>query len=196
MTEFKSSALKCIVIGSSGVGKTALLKRLTENKFYEQLQSTIGVEYETTTIEVDGDKIKLNIWDTAGQEKFRSISRAYFREAMCVLLVFSLTDKQSFEDMSQWLSDVRQLCDHKASILIVANKSDLTETRVISAAEISKFAESRNLEYLETSAYTGTNVREAFVRATAKIWRQLKLEQPELNKVDLGKTNDKKKKCC
>ncbi|EAX88661.1 small GTP-binding protein, putative [Trichomonas vaginalis G3] len=196
MAEFQSQSLKCIVIGSSGVGKTALTKRLIENKFYERLQSTIGVEYETTTVEVDGEMVKLNVWDTAGQEKFRSISRAYFREALVVLLVFDLTDKQSFEDINHWLSDVRQLCDPRASIMLVANKSDLAAERLVSVAELQNYASNHNLEFIETSAYTGANVREAFVRTSAKIWRTIKAESTTNNSFNIVTTSNKKSGCC
>ena len=141
-----SDALKCIVIGSSGVGKTALTKRLVENSFSEHMQSTIGIGYEFTTIEVDDRPVKLNVWDTAGQEKFRSISRAYYREAVCVLIVFDLSDKATFDDVSSWLDDVRQRCDPKASIILVGNKSDLDESRQVSIAEANEYANSMNIK--------------------------------------------------
>lgn len=188
--------MKCIVIGSSGVGKTALTKRLVENVFYDHLQSTVGVEYEMTTLDIDGQKVRLNVWDTAGQEKFKSISRAYFREAVCVLLVFDLTDKQSFEDVNSWLSDVRQLCDPNAATILVANKSDLTQKRVISTAEVEDYARTHNLLSIETSAFSGENVREAFVRTAREAWRKIKTANSSENKLQLGESSSSSKGCC
>ena len=174
MAEFgdNSDALKCIVIGSSGVGKTALTKRLVENTFSEHIQSTIGIEYEFTTIEVDGQQVKLNVWDTAGQEKFRSITRAYYREAVCVLIVFDLTDKETFNEVNTWVDDVRHKCDPKASIILVGNKSDLSENRQVSNSEATEYAKSMNLKYIETSAKTGDNVRTAFIQSAEDVCRK------------------------
>jgi small GTP-binding protein len=160
------------VIGSSGVGKTAILKRLVDNTFTGESQTTIGVEYVAATVPVDGHPIKLQIWDTAGQERFRSIAKAYFRSAIGVMLVFDLTDRKSFEDLTQWLNDVHSLCDPNAIVTLIGNKLDLANQRVITVTEVQNFAQLHELTYLETSALGGNNIQEAFQKAAAAVHRK------------------------
>jgi small GTP-binding protein len=189
---------KFIVIGSSGVGKTAILKRLVDDVFTRESQTTIGVEFLATAIDVDGVSIKLQIWDTAGQERFRSIAKAYFRSAIGVILVFDLASRRSFEDLNQWLNDVHSLCDPNAEITLIGNKSDLTEERAVTAAEADSFAELHHLAYLETSAAGGNNIHEAFRRTAAAIYRKsLTTKDPngDVEGADLTKKS-KKGGCC
>jgi small GTP-binding protein len=166
-------SFKFIIIGSSGVGKTAILKRLVEDTFSEDSQTTIGVEFDSTTIEVDGQTVKLQIWDTAGQERFRSIAKAYFRNAVGVILVFEIGDRKTFDDVNIWLNDVHSLCDPTATVLLIGNKADLAQNRVVSLAEAEQYAQHHQLNYLETSAFDGTNVREAFVKVATQIYRKI-----------------------
>ena len=171
MSESKGN-FKFIVIGSSGVGKTAILKRLVDDVFTGESQSTIGVEFIATSIDVDGTAVKLQIWDTAGQERFRSIAKAYFRSAIGVILVFDLSDRKSFEDLNQWLSDVHSLCDPNAVVTLIGNKSDLADQRTVTATEAESFAQLHQLTYLETSALGGDNIQEAFQRTAAAVFRK------------------------
>ena len=131
---------KFIVIGASGVGKTSLLSRLIDGQFSPENQSTIGVEYLSTVIEVDGNPVKLQIWDTAGQEKFRSIAKSYFRHAVGVILVYDITSRQSFDDLSFWLNDVHSLCDPNAAVTLIGNKLDLASSRAVTTSEATAFA--------------------------------------------------------
>jgi small GTP-binding protein len=163
---------KFIVIGSSGVGKTALVKRLVEGQFSNEGNSTIGVEYLTAVIEIDGQAVKLQLWDTAGQEKFRSIAKSYFRHAVGVILVYDITDRKSFDDLGLWLTDVHQLSDPNAAITLIGNKFDLAHQRAITSAEAQTFASSHGLTYLETSARSGDNVTEAFHRAARAVYER------------------------
>ncbi|EAY09069.1 small GTP-binding protein, putative [Trichomonas vaginalis G3] len=193
-----SGNFKFIVIGSSGVGKTAILKRLVDDIFTGESQSTIGVEFIATTIEVDGQPVKLQIWDTAGQERFRSIAKAYFRSAVGVLLVFDLTDRKSFEDLNQWLNDVHSLCDPNAVVTLIGNKSDLHTSRAITQSEAEAFAQMHQLTYLETSALGGDNVQEAFQRTAASVYRNNSNRKDDHNKAVKPNLADEKKKssCC
>jgi small GTP-binding protein len=170
MTSVKT--LKFIIIGSSGVGKTAILKRLIDDIFEPESQSTIGVEFLSSQVDVDGVPVRLQIWDTAGQERFRSIAKAYFRSAIGVVLVFDLTDRKSFEDLNQWLTDIHQLCDPNAVVTLIGNKLDLKGSRSVTAAEAEAFAQLHQLTYFETSALGGDNIQEAFQRTTATIVRK------------------------
>jgi small GTP-binding protein len=109
-------SFKFIVIGSSGVGKTAILKRLIEDTFTEESLATIGVEFDTTLLMVDNRRVKLQIWDTAGQERFRSIAKAYYRGAVGVILVYDLADRKTFDDLPDWIADIRSLCEPNAVV--------------------------------------------------------------------------------
>jgi small GTP-binding protein len=163
---------KFIVIGSSGVGKTAILRRLVDDIFTTDSQSTIGVEFLATTIDVEGQHVKLQIWDTAGQERFRSIAKAYFRSAIGVILVFDLSERKSFDDLNQWLSDIHALCDPNAVVTLIGNKSDLVDQQKVTSNEAEAFARLHQLTYFETSALGGDNIQEAFHRTAAAILRR------------------------
>ena len=195
-----SGNFKFIVIGSSGVGKTAILKRLVDDVFTGESQSTIGVEFIATTIDVDGNSVKLQIWDTAGQERFRSIAKAYFRSAVGVILVFDLTDRKSFEDLNQWLNDVHSLCDPNAVVTLIGNKSDLNSQRAITQSEAESFAQMHQLTYLETSALGGDNIQEAFQRTAAAVYRKSVNNKEKNAPISPGQKLDAKsgdkKGCC
>jgi small GTP-binding protein len=160
---------KFIVVGSSGVGKTAILKRLVEDTFTDDSLSTIGVEFDSTVVTVDNRKVKLQIWDTAGQERFRAIAKAYYRNAAGVFVVYDLTDRRSFDDLNSWMGDIHALCDANAVIQLIGNKADLASRRVVTVAEAERFAGHHHIMYMETSAKLGANIREAFVKVTAAI---------------------------
>lgn len=180
------SNFKFIVIGSSGVGKTAVLKRLVDDVFTGESQSTIGVEFLATSVDVDGTSVKLQIWDTAGQERFRSIAKAYFRSAIGVILVFDLTDRKSYEDLTGWLNDIHTLCDPNAVVTLIGNKSDLKEQRAITSTEAESFAQLHQLTYLETSALGGSNINEAFQRTAATVYRKSLLNAGDKKPSDNG----------
>jgi small GTP-binding protein len=160
---------KFIIVGSSGVGKTAILKRLVEDTFTEDSLATIGVEFDSTVIAVDNRKVKLQIWDTAGQDRFRSIAKAYYRNAAGVFVVYDLADRKSYDDLNSWLTDIHALCDANAVVMLVGNKADLAHRRVVTVAEAESFAKHHHIQYMETSAKMGANIREAFVKVTAAI---------------------------
>lgn len=181
-SDFQTTNFKFIVIGSSGVGKTAILRRLVDDVFTPESQTTIGVEYLATTVDVDGTTLKLQIWDTAGQERFRSIAKAYFRSAIGVILVFDLTERKSFDDLGAWLNDVHALCDPNVVVTLIGNKSDLQSSRVITAGEAENFASIHQLTYFETSALGGDNVAEAFHRTAATIYRRVQVSEPDHDK--------------
>jgi small GTP-binding protein len=160
---------KFIIVGSSGVGKTAILKRLIDDTFTTDIVSTIGVEFESTVLHVDGRKVKLQIWDTAGQERFRSIAKGYYRNAVGVIVVFDLSNRQTFDDLGQWMTDIHALCHAHAVIQLIGNKTDLADRRVVSLQEAEDFASHHRIKYLETSARMGANVRETFTQVAGAL---------------------------
>jgi small GTP-binding protein len=159
-----SGSYKIVVVGSSGVGKTAIVERLVEGTFREDTQSTVGVEFKPFIIPVENQTVRLQIWDTAGQERFKSVSKAYFRNAVGGVLVFDVSAEKSFEDLAGWLHDLQQVATPNAYILLIGNKVDLEDQRQVGTQQAKDFADRHRLEYLETSALSGDNVREAFTK--------------------------------
>jgi small GTP-binding protein len=173
---------KIVVVGASGVGKTAIVTQLVTQKFKSCSPPTIGVEFTSYALLSEEESIKLQIWDTAGQERFRSVSKAYFRNAYGAVLVFDLTNKQSFDELNMWINDLNTLCIPNAYIILVGNKADLVDDRTVSEGEAQEMGKRYNLEYLETSAKTGEHVPEAFIRLGNGIIRQVKKGQIETSR--------------
>jgi len=159
---------KYIIIGDMGVGKSCLLHQFTESKFSSDSPHTIGVEFGTRIIEVMSKKIKLQIWDTAGQERFRAVTRSYYRGAAGALLVYDITRRATYNHLTSWLTDARNLTNPNTVIMLIGNKKDLESQRDVTFDEASAFAQENGIIFLEASAKTGENVEEAFLR-TAKI---------------------------
>jgi len=155
-----------VLIGDSGVGKSCLLLRFADDKWTDSYISTIGVDFKIRTIELDQKTIKLQIWDTAGQERFRTISSTYYRGAHGIIVVYDVTNKTSFDNVTRWLTEIDKYAREGVNKLLVGNKSDQTEEggqRQVLTADGKAFAESRNIPFLETSAKTGTFVDTAFL---------------------------------
>lgn len=152
---------KFILVGDSAVGKSSLLLSFTDSRFEPGNELTIGVEFGARNVDVDGTQIKLQIWDTAGQETFRSMIRSYFREAAAAMLVCDVTSRRSFDHLTEWMADISK---NSGSIIVmlVANKVD-KEGRVVSEQELRDFAEKHGALFIETSAKSRYNVEEAFV---------------------------------
>jgi len=153
---------KYIVIGDSGVGKSCLLTQFTEHRFHTVHEVTVGVEFGTRNVEINGKIIKLQVWDTAGQETFRSIARSYYRGAAGALLVYDVTRRETFEHLSAWLHDAREYSGPELVIMVVGNKTDLEAQRTVTKEEGEKFAKDNGLVFLEASAKTAEGVEEAF----------------------------------
>ncbi|MFX1256451.1 MAG: GTP-binding protein [Promethearchaeota archaeon] len=158
---------KSIVVGDGGVGKTALTLRFSKGFFTEDYKMTIGVDFHVKTINIDTEnegplKVKLQIWDTGGQERFSSIRPMYYRGSLGALLIFDLTSYESFEHLPQWIEEVRANIKDDVPLLLVGNKSDLVDERALSIEEINDFTRKFNLYYMETSAKTGDGVGDCF----------------------------------
>ena len=157
---------KYIVIGDTGVGKSCLLLQFTDKRFRQQHDLTIGVEFGATNIRINEKNIKLQIWDTAGQESFKSITRSYYRGAAGALLVYDITRRDTFTHLTRWLEEVRQHGNPDMCIMLVGNKSDLETRRQVSTEEGERFAQEHNLIFMETSAKTSANVEAAFLNTS------------------------------
>jgi small GTP-binding protein len=191
-------SFKCILVGSSGVGKTAILKRLVEDTFSEESQSTIGVEFDSTILNIENRRVKLQIWDTAGQERFRSIAKAYYRNAVGVIAVYDLIDRKSFDDLGGWMTDIHALCDANAVVQLIGNKADMAAYRRVSVQEAEDFSAQHHIKYIETSAKSGANVKDAFVRLAVDIMdRGMKSANPAPGQKGLLDGQDSaQKECC
>ncbi|KNH07848.1 hypothetical protein XU18_1525 [Perkinsela sp. CCAP 1560/4] len=160
---------KYIVIGDSAVGKSCLLLQFTDKRFEIIHDLTIGVEFGARTLALDGTQVKLQIWDTAGQESFRSITRNYYRGACGCLLVYDITRRDTFEHIQNWLQDARSHANMNITLTLIGNKCDLEEKRQISREEGEAFAKQNNLLFYETSAKSATNVDTVFVETARSI---------------------------
>jgi len=164
---------KLLLIGDSGVGKSCLLLRFADDTYTESYISTIGVDFKIRTIELDGKTIKLQIWDTAGQERFRTITSSYYRGAHGIIVVYDVTDQESFNNVKQWLHEIDRYACENVNKLLVGNKSDLTSKRVVTYDNAKEFADNLGIEFLETSAKNATNVEQAFMTMAAQIKQRM-----------------------
>jgi len=153
---------KLLLIGDSGVGKTCILFRFSEDAFNTTFISTIGIDFKIRTIELDGKKIKLQIWDTAGQERFRTITTAYYRGAMGIMLVYDVTNEKSFENIKNWIRNIEEHASSDVEKMILGNKCDINERRLVSKDRGEQLAIEYGIKFMETSAKASVNVEEAF----------------------------------
>ncbi|XP_072917431.1 ras-related protein Rab-11A-like isoform X1 [Hemitrygon akajei] len=167
-----SFVFKVVLIGESGVGKSNLLSRFTRNEFNHDSRTTIGVEFSTRTVTVDGVAVKTQIWDTAGLERYRAITSAYYRGAVGALLVYDISKHQTYENVERWLTELLDNADNNLVVMLVGNKSDLSDIRTVPIDEAMTFAEKHQMLFMETSALDSTNVEPAFQSVITEIFRR------------------------
>ena len=153
---------KVLLLGNSNVGKSSLFLRFVDDIWNDTFVPTIGVDFKIKTLEIDDKKIKMQIWDTAGQERFKNIIASYYRGAHGILLIYDITDKDSFKNLQNWLIEIEKNANKNVLKVLIGNKSDLEEKRVITINEGKEFADTYGLKFIETSAKKNRNVNEAF----------------------------------
>ncbi|XP_063172988.1 ras-related protein Rab-13 [Candoia aspera] len=153
---------KLLLIGDSGVGKTCLIIRFSEDSFSGTYISTIGIDFKIRTVEVEGKRIKLQVWDTAGQERFKTITTAYYRGAMGIILVYDITDEKSFENIQNWMKSIKENASAGVERLLLGNKCDMEVKRKVSRDQAEKLSREHGIKFFETSAKSSLNVEEAF----------------------------------
>eukprot|EP01105_Mastigella_eilhardi_P023603 TRINITY_DN5993_c0_g2_i1.p2 TRINITY_DN5993_c0_g2~~TRINITY_DN5993_c0_g2_i1.p2 ORF type:complete len:223 (+),score=73.19 TRINITY_DN5993_c0_g2_i1:59-670(+) len=185
---------KILLIGDSGVGKSCLLLRFADDAWTDTHIATIGVDFKIKTLNCDGKVIKLQIWDTAGQERFRTITSSYYRGAQGIILVFDCTDVETFNNVKQWLGEIERYACENVNKLLVANKTDLVDSRAVTSSTAKEFADSMEIPYIETSAKNSYNVEETFMQIARAIKDRLNQSQgtSKSNTVDVGKQDNKK----
>ena len=198
--------VKVIIIGDSGVGKTNIMSKFLKNKFMEESKATVGVEFGSKLFDLNGHKIKAQIWDTAGQEKYKSITGAYFKGSKGALVVYDITQKSTYESLEKWVNDLKSAGDPKITIILIGNKSDLEENRQVSKEQGEEKAKSFGCAFLETSALSGDNIDKAFNMMVKEIFEKFSNDSAEDSELESGfkgedlkldKVVDKnKKKCC
>ena len=197
---------KLIFLGDQSVGKSSILNRFLNDTFVEEYQATIGLDFQSKNVQIDNQDIHLLLYDTAGQEKFRSLIPMYTRDANIILLVYDITSKESFNNLSQWLKDLTNININEVILCIVGNKIDLNEKREVEFDEGKKFAEDHDFIFNEISAKTGEGFSELFYKnlfEKIRVKFRPKGQQPasEVNDIKFNieqeeKVNKKKKRCC
>ncbi|XP_066579264.1 ras-related protein Rab-35 [Amia ocellicauda] len=193
---------KLLIIGDSNVGKSSLLLRFADNTFSGSYITTIGVDFKIRTVEMEGERVKLQIWDTAGQERFRTITSTYYRNTHGVIIVYDVTNPESFVNVKRWLNEIGQNCDNVCKIL-VGNKNDDPSRKMVDSQDAQRFSESMGVRLFETSAKENINVEEMFLAFTRMVLRAKKASQARLNErqgelvnINTKPPRKRKQKCC
>ncbi|OHT00055.1 small GTP-binding protein [Tritrichomonas foetus] len=190
ITDRTDSPLRVVTIGEESVGKTSITKCFIDNAFNPFEPGTIGANYQQYSHTVNGETIDVQIWDTAGQEKFKSLAPIYFRNAAAAVVVFSLTSKSSFNKLQDWINSFTEIVGSSALIVLAANKSDLLGEIEVEMSEAKEWAESRNYPLYVTSAKTGEGVRDLFIDLAEKL---LDVKESHVNLISQAK---KSSGCC
>lgn len=198
--------MKIMIIGDSGVGKTNFLFKFVEGKFCEVHVATVGFDNKSKIIKLPSSKkkIKLQVWDTAGQERYMSINKNLFQKVQGIILMYDLTQRDSFENLPNWMSLIKQTVSNK-TIILVGNKLDIEEDdRIVTFEEGKKFAKENNIDFMEVSGNTGENVEKVFTTIGEKIYENMRKEDITKQSFNLDMESvrtmnvkkDKKRKCC
>ena len=174
---------KLVLVGDSGVGKSCILHQFIYNRFRKNTTQTIGVDFSAKNVHIDNQEIKLQIWDTAGQEKFRSVARSYYRGAIGIIIVYDITKVESFQHIATWLADARNAARSECSVCVVGNKGDLEDQRVVRTEDGKLFCTENNLLFFECSALTGDNIDEIFNEISRHIFNKIESGIIEPNSV-------------
>jgi small GTP-binding protein len=203
---------KLILIGNSGVGKSCILQRYMKHTFEESYKCTIGVDFLMKSIVINGQTVKLQLWDTAGQEKYKSMVSSYYRGANVALIVFDITNHQSFDSLPMWIENFYKNGPEQKNIILIGNKKDLADLRQVTQQEAEAFSETNNMMYFETSAKEGDNIEYIFNYAAEKLLefygknneailkRQMTpnndIQSSNFKEIRIEESPNKKKNCC
>lgn len=170
--------MKVLLIGDSSVGKTSVLLRYVDDTYNPEFQTTIGVDFKISTLELQSKVVKLQLWDTAGQDRFRNIVASYYRGAQGVILMYDITNQASFQNIKNWYNETLNHLQASTPKLLVGNKLDLAGQRTVKLADAQELADRLNMSYLETSAKNNQNIRQAFETLTRSMLAQVSTTEP------------------
>ena len=205
--------LKFIIIGDPAVGKSNILLKYVHNKFVNEYQSTVGVEFGAKNIDIEGQTFRIQIWDTTGQENFRCLTRSYFKNSVCAIITYDITNKQSFDNIQDWINEIKNQSSKDILLVLVGNKIDLEKERIVNYDEGKKFAEDNDMLFIETSALNGNGINQLFNMCCNDIYEKIKHNYYDFNDERCGikkeiegnfelfpnvedNKNVKEKKCC
>ena len=165
----EENVFKLLIIGDANVGKSCLLLRFSDDIFTETLINSIGVDFKNKSVNINGTEVKLQIWDTAGQERFRTITSSYYRGATGIIIVYDITQSKTFDNIHKWLKEIDTFAESSTRKLLIGNKSDLSDNRVVETEAGAAMAKQLGIPFIETSAKESKNVREAFETISREI---------------------------
>ena len=198
--------IKYIIVGNAYVGKSNIIYRFVENKFSENYKATINLDFSYKNMKIKDKIFRIQLWDTAGQEEFQSISRGYYKSGACALVVYDITDRDTFNNVSSWVEECKNNGPSTITLVLVGNKIDLEDKRQVTYEEGEDFANRNNMQFFETSALNGTNIDKLFNDTVESINRKIEenyykdkdcgIEFNTQNKINLDKEPPKKKRKC
>ena len=180
LTEEYDMMFKILLLGDSGVGKSSLLLRYTKDQFMTDMRSTIGVEFGLKYVKIDNLQLKVQIWDTAGMERYKALTSAYYKGAKGVIVVYDICRKKTFENIDKWIDDFKSKADEDSVILLIGNKSDLKEQREVETEEASAKSQQNKIAFMETSAKDNDNVSKAFMTLFEEILKIYKEKNSDM----------------
>ena len=188
--------IKILIIGDSTVGKTNFVYKFSEDKFNENYFASTGIELISTSIKLEGKSFKIQLWDTAGQEKYRAMTKNLFLKAQGIVVLFDISNETSFINLKSWMNDIKEECSADIPMILVGNKLDLEDKRVIDKERAMEFAKNEKLEYIETSSKTGENINKALSLIIEKIYQRADSNSNFSFTLDDGTVKKKSKKMC
>ena len=192
--------IKVMLLGDSNVGKTSIIKRFCKNEFTTSFIATIGLDFETKYIKINKRIINMQIWDTAGQERYKVLAKNYYNQSDGFIIVYDITDIKTFNSVANWIEQIKEIANDNVKSILIGNKSDLENSRVISTEEGKELAKKYNIDFYETSAQKGNNIDIVFDSLAKKILQDPYFQRTESeasSQLSRRKLNVKdKKKCC
>ena len=189
--------IKILVVGDSTVGKTNFIRMFIENKFNQNYMTTSGIDLKTSSIEIKNKKIRVQLWDTAGQEKYKAITKNLFLKVQAALIVYDITNEETFNNLKTWVRSIKEECGKQIQMLIIGNKNDLNEERVVDKNIAMEYAKEEKIDYLETSSKTGDNSQKAITLLCEKVLENTEFTNDFSFTLDATAISQKNKsKCC